>query len=98
MTPTIVHSLSSVTNWLHPITRFEDCPCRSEIPNQSRLGLFQAMSIVRLATRAAQRGSGGDGSIAAADALDVWAALEVAYALFDRIADKLQDCETMLDR
>ncbi len=65
--------------------------------NSQREKLFQAMGIVRLATRAAQSGSENDGSISVADAVDVWTALDGAYALLDRVACKLQDTETMLN-
>jgi hypothetical protein len=64
--------------------------------NDQRAKLFEAMGIVRLAIRAAQRGSGNDGSVAMVDAVDIWTALNGAYALFDRVAGKLQDSETML--
>jgi hypothetical protein len=64
--------------------------------NDQREKLFQAMGIVRLATRATQRGSQRDGSIPVGDAVDIWTALDGAYALFDDVAAKLQDTETML--
>jgi len=49
-----------------------------------------------LATRAAQcGGSESDGSIAVVYAVDIWTALDGAYALLNRVAGKLQDSETM---
>jgi hypothetical protein len=63
--------------------------------NEQRGALFEAMGIVRLAARQAERGDAGRG-LSLGEATDVWTALEGAHKLLSRIADRLESSETML--
>jgi hypothetical protein len=66
--------------------------------NEQRGALFEAMGIVRLAARQAERGSSDDNDrvLSLGEATDVWTALEGAHKLLGRIADRLQSSEMML--
>jgi hypothetical protein len=50
--------------------------------------LFQAMSIVRMAARAAEDDPDAD--------VDVWVSLDAAHEILSRVADRLQDSESLL--
>lgn len=66
--------------------------------NEQCCALFEAMGIVRLAARQAQRCSeaGGREVSHRGESTDVWTALDGAHKLLSRIADRLESTETML--
>lgn len=66
--------------------------------NDQICALFEAMAIVRLAARQAERGSSDDNGpvLSLGEATDVWTALDGAHKLMGRIADRLASSETML--
>jgi hypothetical protein len=65
--------------------------------NKQRGALFEAMGIVRLATRRAQRSGDDDGrELSLGEAPDVWTAIEGAHKLLGRIADRLESSDAML--
>jgi hypothetical protein len=61
--------------------------------NEQRANLFQAMGIVRMAIDTIREPALGERSITAA-----WTALDGAYTLLSKVADRLQDSETMLSK
>jgi hypothetical protein len=59
--------------------------------NAQRSDLFQAMGIVRLASREALGIAGDDEQMS-----DIWTALDGAYTLMDRVSARLEDCKHLV--